>query len=107
MVEGGRTRRRSSRVVLVLLGGMSLAACGDGQERQVYASPEDCREEWGEERCEPAGSGHPHGHTYGPSYHRGSPPQRLGPSGAQPSKAVGTVSRGGFGRSAASHGAHS
>lgn len=98
-------RRCSVKVALVLLGSIPLAGCDqEAQSRHVYKSLRDCSEEWGIEKCEPATGDHPVGHYYGPSF-RGS--TYVGPqAGAvRPgSRAIGTVSRGGFGSSAAGHG---
>ena len=84
-----RNRRRSARITLVLLGtAAALAACGDsddGTRRDLYASKQDCVQDWGDEtKCESAPSGttssRPHsggGYFYGPAYSSSS---RLGSS---------------------------
>jgi uncharacterized protein YgiB involved in biofilm formation len=115
-----RTRRRSAKITLVLLGtAAALAACGDDQRRDLYASKQDCVQDWGDEqKCEPAPAGttasRPHsggGYWWGPSYSSSS----YRPSGASTSagwasarsgsRAVATssVSRGGFGHGASGH----
>jgi uncharacterized protein YgiB involved in biofilm formation len=108
-VDARRKRRCSTRVALVLLGTISLAGCEqEPEQRHVYKSLRDCTEEWGIEKCDPADNRHPTGYYYGPSY-RGSTysGSHMGGSGAvRPpgSRAVGSVSRGGFGSSASAHG---
>lgn len=104
----GRKRRCSRRVALVLLGSIALAGCDEEpQTRHVYKSLRDCTEEWGIEKCEPATGGHPTGYYYGPGF-RGSTYSGARIGTAPPgSRAVGTVSRGGFGSSASSHGSGS
>jgi hypothetical protein len=116
-----RPRRSSARVTLVLLGAAALAACGqedDALRRDVYASKDDCVQDWGDElKCEkqPAPgftSGGRSGYWYGPSYgsgqygssSRSEPPGTV--SQSRPgSHSVGTshVSHGGFGASGAAH----
>jgi len=91
----------------------------DTQRRDMYASKEDCLQDWGEERnCEqgpvaPTGTGHL-AYYYGPSYNSGQygSASRSQPDGtidgARPgSHALSTahVARGGFGASGAAHGA--
>ncbi len=118
-----RQRKSSARVTLVLLGAAALAACGQEGEtlqRDLYASKEDCVQDWGDElKCEkqpPTGYsfGLHSGYWLGPIYRSGqygSDPQSQ-PAGAVSraragSHSVGTshVSRGGFGASGAAHGA--
>jgi uncharacterized protein YgiB involved in biofilm formation len=111
-----RTRRRSAHITLVLLGAAALTACGDDADRRdLYASKQDCVQDWGDEqKCEPAPPGttssRPHsggGYFYGPAYrsssHRSSG-SSLG-SARSGSRAVSSssFSRGGFGHSASSH----
>jgi uncharacterized protein YgiB involved in biofilm formation len=115
-----RTRRRSAKITLVLLGtAAALAACGNDQRRDLYASKQDCIQDWGDEqKCEPApanttasrphsGGGYWWGPTYsGSSYRTGSSSTSTGWTSARSgSRAVGTssFSRGGFGHSASSH----
>ena len=112
-----RTRRRSARITLVLLGVAALAACNDdARQRDLYASKQDCVKDWGDEtKCEvaPASStgGRTGTHYWGPSYSRGTYRASSGTSVGSVSAprsgshAVGTssVSRGGFGSSASSH----
>lgn len=114
-----RTRKRSSRITLVLMGAAALAACGQNGQRDVYASKQDCVKDWGDEtKCESApasaGSGRTHsggGFFWGPMY-AGS---RWGSGGSSTSsslsparsgsRAIGSssISRGGFGSGASSH----
>src|SRR5271165_5447790 len=51
-----RQRKSSARVTLVLFGAAALAACGQEGEtlqRDLYASKEDCVQDWGDElKCE-------------------------------------------------------
>lgn len=109
-MTAARKRKCSSRVALVLLGSISLAGCDEApQTRHVYKSLRDCTEEWGIEKCEPATGSHPRGYYYGPDF-RGSTysGSHVGAGGSPPgTRAVGTVSRGGFGSSASSHGSGS
>lgn len=113
-VDARRKRRCSAKVALVLLGSISIAGCDrTPQEQQVYKSLRDCSEEWGIQKCDPADNRYPTGHYFGPSYGAGgfhSSGASVGTagtvSGAGPggSRAIGTVSRGGFGSSAGFHG---
>ena len=124
-----RTRRRSARITLVLVGAAALAACNSSNgddKRDLYASKQDCVRDWGDEtKCElaPASAGASTGHSHtgggyfwgplysGSSYRYGS--SRTGSSigsssigGARTgSHSIGSssVSRGGFGSSASSH----
>lgn len=122
-----RRRKRSARITLVLVGAAALAACGDSdpERRDVYASKQDCVQDWGQEtKCEPApasatnSTSRPHsGHGYfwGPLYRGSSAGYRAGSSGTSGASAIGgagtssraigsaSVSRGGFGSSASSH----
>jgi len=105
-MAGVRKRRCSTRVVLVLLGTVSLAGCDqEPEQRHLYRSLRDCTEEWGMQKCEPATGGHPTGYYYGPSF-RGSSHAGAASGGLRTpgTRAVGTVSRGGFGSSASAHG---
>ena len=101
--------KRSRRVGLVLIGSLSLAACEQAPtQRDVYASREDCAVDWGEpgKNCEPV-KDHRTGawRYYGPHYNYGSRPATMN-HGA--SRAIAShVSRGGFGSTAAAHGAGS
>ena len=55
-----RTRRRSAQITLVLMGAAALTACGnrDDQRRDLYASRQDCVQDWGDEKkCEQAPAG--------------------------------------------------
>lgn len=111
-MDARRKYKRSAKVVLVLLGTISIAGCDNQpQERQVYKSLRDCTEEWGIQKCDPADNRYPTGHYYGPGYHVGSYGGYSGGSvgtvsgpGHTGSRAIGTVSRGGFGSSAGFHG---
>lgn len=108
-MKADRKRRCSTRVALVLLGTFSLAGCEQEPERRhVYKSLRDCTEEWGIQKCDPADNRHPTGYYYGPGFRGGTyGGTHMGSSDAmrQPgSRAVGTVSRGGFGSSASAHG---
>ena len=113
-----RTRRRSAQISLVLIGATALAGCGDDDSRRdLYASKQDCVQDWGDEKkCEaaPAGttSSRPHsGHGYfwGPIYSGSS--YRTGTSSTgstavrSGSRAISSssFSRGGFGSSSSSH----
>src|SRR3954466_15060296 len=111
-----RTRRRSAHITLVLLGAAALAACGDSADRRdLYASKQDCVQDWGDEKkCEAAPPGttssRPHsggGYFYGPAYSSGTyrSGSSVGPvrSGSR-AVSSGSVSRGGFGHSASAHG---
>lgn len=121
-----RRRRRSARITLVLLGtAAALSGCGDSddQRRDLYASKQDCVQDWGDEKkCEPAPPGttssRPHsggGYWWGPtysssSYRTGSSSSSTGWTSARSgSRAVSTssFSRGGFGHSASAHGSSS
>ncbi|MBI4989518.1 MAG: hypothetical protein HZC23_11920 [Rhodocyclales bacterium] len=100
-----RKRRSSVKVALVLLGTISLAGCEEEpQTRHVYKSLRDCTEEWGIQKCEPATGGHPTGYYYGPSFRGGTYTGAHAGAMRPGSRAVGTVSRGGFGTSASGHG---
>ena len=120
-----RTRKRSSRITLVLIGAAALAACGDNtpEHRDVYASKQDCVQDWGDEKkCEAApasagsSTGRSHtggGYFWGPLYSGSG--MRTGSSTTSPSSSIGSartgsraigsssISRGGFGSSASSH----
>lgn len=114
-----RKRRRTTVITLVLIASVCLKACGTTKKREVYRSLDSCRREWGQqELCEPILDGsYPMGYYYGPYYRRNgrsyyyyrtydSSPQ-LVPSNAsitktspgRSSSSVGTVTRGGFGKS--------
>jgi len=123
--------KRSKEVVLVLIASASLAACGpDTQEtrREVYASRDNCAEDWGGDKCEEQAGGRgywgPHyyylgGRTY--YFPRGSDnPVPAGqdvrfssvPPGTRSARSLGTVTsshivRGGFGRTGSYHGSGS
>ena len=108
-MKAGRKRRCSTKVALVLLGTISLAGCEqEPEQRQVYKSLRDCSEEWGIQKCDPATGGHPAGYYYGPSFrgsaHTAGTSHTAGTTHTTGSRAVGTVSRGGFGSSASAHG---
>jgi uncharacterized protein YgiB involved in biofilm formation len=109
-----RKRKASLSITLVLIGAAGLAGCDEAPQdgaqyasRDVYASLEDCRKDWGRpEQCDPVpGSASGGGSTgvryYGPWYGDSSP--RSGPRPG--SRAVDSVhvSRGGFGSSSAYH----
>jgi uncharacterized protein YgiB involved in biofilm formation len=111
-----RKRKSSLSVTLVLAGAAALAGCEQAPDpeaqtaqRDVYASLEDCQRDWGRpEQCDPvAGSGSGGSRSgllyYGPWYgHSGAA------SGPRPgSRAIDSVSvsRGGFGSTAAAHSA--
>jgi uncharacterized protein YgiB involved in biofilm formation len=125
-----RTRRRSSRITLVLIGTAALVACSDStpQHRDVYASKQDCVQDWGDEnKCDAApasagtGTGRSHtggGYFWGPIYsglsHRNGTSAITSSSigsgsgsraSGNGSRAIGSssISRGGFGSSASSH----
>ena len=118
-----RTRKRSSRITLVLIGAAALAACSDSpaEHRDVYASKQDCVQDWGEEKkCEaaPASAGSSTGRSHtgggyfwgpiysGSSYRTGSNTSSSSIGSARSgSHAIGSssISRGGFGSSASSH----
>ena len=92
----------------MLLGSVALAGCDqEPQKRHVYKSLRDCSEEWGIEKCDPATGGQPTGYYYGPSFSGSSYSGPHGGTSPPGSRAVGTVSRGGFGSSASSHGSGS
>jgi len=103
-----RKRRSSLRITLVLVGTAALSACDEGPRyvnRDMYASAEDCRKDWGRpDACQEATlGGHGTGTQpirtwYGPSYGSDS-------GTARGSRAIGvsSVSRGGFGSSAGFH----
>ena len=109
-----RSRKSSAKVTLVLMGSITLAACGDEavQQRDVYASLDGCAKDWGRpEKCEAAPSQSP--------TNRGSSHVYLGPPYASRVDSAGkpltsnlahrtvSVSRGGFGSSAGAHGSGS
>ena len=122
-----RTRKRSARITLVLVGAAALAACSDSghDQRDLYASKQDCVKDWGDEtKCETApatagsSTGRSHtggGYFWGPLYSGSSFRSGTGTSSAGSSSAIGSarsgshaigsssVSRGGFGSSASSH----
>jgi len=104
-VDARRKHRCSAKVVLVLVGTVSLSGCNqEPQQRSVYKSLRDCSEEWGIEKCDPADKRYSTGHYYGPSY-LGAYVGR-GTGGAMDTRSIGTVSsasRGGFGSSAFGH----
>lgn len=109
--------RSSTSIRLVLAGSVAIAGCGDEQpmQRNVYASYEDCKADWGDpKRCEPtdgarsggSGSGGGSGgmrYWYGPE-HAVNPKQVGKPSGRALSA---QVTRGGFGASSGFHGSGS
>lgn len=104
-----RVLRKSHRVGLVLMGSLSLAACGESvQQRDVYATREDCAVDWGEpgKNCEPVRDQHTGAWRYhGPMYSYG---ERPATRNAGASRAVAShVTRGGFGSMAAAHGSGS
>ena len=102
-----RLRKSSGRVTLALIGVAALGGCGE-EKRDVYASREDCHDDWGNKPadCTPATESRHHasGFFYGPSYRvpwwRGSDPY---PQGVTPrsrgSVSSSHVTRGGFGSS--------
>ncbi len=144
-----RPRKSSLSITLVLIGAAALGGCGREPDRalrrDVYASLEDCRADWGRaEDCELtsnlAGSGsststNTRSGYYGPRYYwssgdfddsrprPGSRAQRVETlarsgvasssssssrsSSGSSSHSTSSVSRGGFGSSASSHGASS
>jgi hypothetical protein len=69
-----RKLRKSAHIRLVVLGTMSLGACGEAQDpagssRYVYGMYTDCVRDWGEQNCRDrssASSGY--SHYYGPYY---------------------------------------
>jgi len=112
------SRKSSARITLVLIGVAALAGCGRAQkeQRDVYASREDCLADWGNkpEDCKPGTEARhaSRGFWYGPIYpipygtgssvfSRGST-RSIGSSGAGTHSS--SVSRGGFGSSAHSSG---
>ena len=114
-----RTRKRSARITLVLLGATALAACNSQDERRdLYANKRDCVQDWGDEaKCEVAPASATTGHSRTGTYYLGpgypgstwhSSGSSTGPAGSprSGSRAVGShsVSRGGFGSSASAHG---
>ena len=113
-----RTRKSSAHVTLVLLGAAAIAGCSDSgptaaENRDVYASKEDCLADWRDPKeCEegPAqdSRGGRRSYWYGPTYSTGSSGSgyRSGAPRAG-SRALGTHSttRGGFGASGHAHGA--
>ena len=120
-----RTRKRSARITLVLVGAAALAACSDSghDQRDLYASKQDCVKDWGDEKkCESAPesaashTGRSHtggGFFWGPLYSGSS--FRSGSGTSTSSSSIGSarsgshaigsssISRGGFGSSASSH----
>lgn len=118
-----RTRKRSAQITLVLLGAAALSACDNQSERRdLYASKQDCVQDWGEEtKCEPApdgaatiGRSHTGGaYFWGPRYSSNSyrpsgtssSAGALSParSGSRAIGSSGSVSRGGFGSSSSAH----
>jgi len=124
-IVGARAPRKSSaRITLVLIGAAALgglAGCGNletdqPRSRDVYASIEDCRADWGNpgdcEEIQPERSATGHRVYYGPRYYsRTGSVAGYSPSPRVGSRATGTVSstpaRGGFGASAARHGSSS
>ena len=113
-----RTRKSSAHVTLVLLGAAAIAGCSDSgptaaDNRDVYASREDCLADWRDPKeCEegPAqdSRGGRRSYWYGPTYFTGS--SGAGYRSGAPragSRALGTHSttRGGFGASGHAHGA--
>lgn len=130
-----RARRSSASITLVLIGTALASSCSRTEvpARDVYSKLENCRADWNNEtECEPVRDGrYPGGYFYGPRYF---PP--IGSGGritrspnaddvaelprsasgstssssttrSRPSSGGGSVSRGGFGSSASSHGASS
>ena len=114
-----RTRKRSARITLVLLGAAALTACGNNDEqRDLYSSKQDCVKDWGDEtKCESAPASATNGRTHsgggyfwgpmysGSSYRSGSSTSSSLGSVRSGSRAVGSssISRGGFGSGASSH----
>lgn len=112
-----RKRKSSLSITLVLIGAAGLGACGRSDEpqmrRDVYASLEDCRADWGRvENCEAfqsQGSGTTGSTTryYGPSYHSSSTSSSTSgfSASSRSTRAIGSqsVSRGGFGASSSFH----
>ncbi len=93
-------RRSTMQITLVLIGAMTLGACGTKEQRSLYKNRQDCLDDWGgnEKDCQEPRSGSPHyrtGYYYGP-----------GTAGRTLTRSVGmaTVSRGGFGSSGHFHG---
>lgn len=122
--------KRSRRIGLILMASISLTACDSGQETQqaLYQNRQECIEDWGNDECDDSdGDGYWHGphffyaggrHHYFPKKTGGAAVPVAATSklaglapGVAPSRAVstksGSVSRGGFGGSAAGHGASS
>ncbi len=87
-------RRATLQISLVLIGLVTVAGCGEKQQRSVYKNRQDCLDDWGgnDKDCQEPQQGSQHyrtGYYYGPNY-----------GGAyRPSRSVGvtSVSRGGFG----------
>lgn len=102
-----RCCKSSAKVHLAVIGAIALSACDNGPRytnRDIYASAADCQKDWGRpESCEAGNRATDSNRSsrvwYGPSYNTdfGVPRGK---------NAVGTssVSRGGFGSSAAAHG---
>jgi hypothetical protein len=119
-----RKSRKSSHVRLVVLGTLTLAACGEAQDpavssRYVYPMYTDCVHDWGEQNCrDRSSSSSGYVHYYGPFYdsyvnlpsgqsvYAGSkerPAVHPGTGETLGSKSL-SVSRGGFGSIARSFG---
>jgi hypothetical protein len=106
-------RRRSSlRVTLVLIGAAAVTDCDTAPDRpmrrDVYATLEDCKKDWGQnELCEQrSASSSSTGGGLGPRFYGPSYEDRGGALGPRPgSRAIDSVpvTRGGFGSSARFH----
>ncbi len=121
--------KRSRRIALTIMASLALTACDDDQStlQALYNSQQECIEDWGIDECEADDDSHWHGPHY--YYHNGrhhyyskkaggasvpvadsSSISKLS-AGAAPTHATSTratsVSRGGFGSSASTHGSSS
>ena len=69
-----RKPRKSAHVRLLVLGTITLGACGEAQDpaassRYVYSMYTDCVHDWGEQNCRDRSSpSSGYGHYYGPYY---------------------------------------
>lgn len=85
---GGRVRKRSAAITLVLAGSAALGGCGSPvEQRDAYASLNDCVKDWtNPSLCEPVKDGrYSSSYLYGPPYYAAAGWSLLGRNRVVPS----------------------
>ena len=69
-MQGGKQRKRSAAITLVLAGSALAGCSGPVEQRDAYASLNDCVKDWqSPEKCQPVKDGrYSSSYFYGPSY---------------------------------------